>query len=956
MDSYQKMIAISRYAKWLEEEKRRETWGETVSRYFDFLADELKSQHDYEIPQAERTELEKAVVDLEVLPSMRGLVSAGPSGKRCNLGIFNCAFTNVDSPRAFDEAMYVLMSGTGLGFSVERQHINQLPKVNEHFENSDTVIVVEDSKSGWAKALKELVSLLISGQVPKWDLSKVRKAGSRLKTSGGRASGPEAWISVAEYFVKVFKKAAGRKLTSLECHDLMCKIGGVVVTGGQRRAATISLSNLSDDRMREAKSGQWWLDNPQRSMANNSAVYTEKPELLSFMKEWQSLYQSKSGERGIFNREAANKQVEKTERRESYPYFGANPCQPGTARLLTPKGIRELSDLNVGDLIWSEDGWVTIEKKWSTGVKPVYHYGTSAGYFEGTENHRIIERGIKTEVKDATEIDSLVGSEFNFPIKLDEEMIMDGLVVGDGTVHKASNNLVLLEIGKDDQDYFNSEVKNLIINKSGAGNCAYRIKTGIKPEELDYTYNRRIPDRYLKAIKQKQLAFLRGLYSANGSICGGRITLKTSSYQLMRDVQLMLNQSAIHSYYTTNKSKEVEFANGKYICKESYDLNITRIEDKLKFQKYIGFMQEYKNKKLAETLEGKNIPTKSRVKNTYEINEITYLRDDEVFDITVSGSSHTYWTGGINASNCGEILLRSNELCNLSSVIVRESDSMEDLYRKVRLATILGTYQSALTNFKYLRKIWKNNCDEERLLGVSLSGILSKWKTPEDITRDLVHLKNIALSTNLQYANLVGIPQSKAITCVKPDGNTSQLVNGPSGIHAEWSEYYIRTVRGSNKDPLTKLMIAEGIPNEPDLAAPNDAVVFSFPRKAPAGSMLRKDLTAIQHLEIWKAVQENWCEHNPSITVNIRENEWLEVADWVWKNFDKICGVSFLPYDDHTYQQAPYQEITKEKYEELIAQMPEINFERLAEFEQEDQTTGQQQYACTGDVCSLVEI
>lgn len=632
MNSYQEFIALSRYARWLDDEGRRETWEETVERYIvNVVGDKLNHQY---VPDGEHTHLrediKQAIINLEVLPSMRCLMTAGPALERCNVAGYNCAYMPVDSPRSFDEAMYILMCGTGVGFSVEEQYVSKLPGINEHFEESSTVVRVADSKSGWASALREIIALLYSGQVPEWDTSKVRPAGARLKTFGGRASGPEPLVSLFEFVVDAFKRAAGRRLTSLECHDIMCKIGEVVVVGGVRRSAMISLSNLNDERMRNAKHGNWWEHNVQRALSNNSACYTERPDVGLFLKEWTSLYESRSGERGIFNRDASQRQAAKNGRRDASWDFGTNPCS--------------------------------------------------------------------------------------------------------------------------------------------------------------------------------------------------------------------------------------------------------------------------------------------------------------------------------------EIILRPYQFCNLTEVVVRADDDLDSLRKKVRLATILGTIQSTLTDFKYLRKIWKDNTEEERLLGVSLTGILDHPTLATDVD-SLAALRQEAVDVNAEYAQILGINPSAAITCVKPSGTVSQLVDSASGIHPRWSPYYLRAVRADNKDPLTQFLKDQGVPNEPDVTKPESTTVFYFPQKSPDNARVRRQLSAIEHLEIWKTVQESWCEHKPSITVNVKESEWVGVGAWVYENFDALSGVSFLPMDEHTYRQAPYQEITEDEYNDWAAKMPvSIDWGGLQAYEVEDTTSGSQELACSGGVCEIVEI
>ena len=632
--TYQEFIHLSRYSRWLPEEGRRETWDETVARYFDFFTEHLKETVNFTLSKELRTELEQAVLGLRVMPSMRCIMTAGEALKRENIAGYNCSYVAVDRPQAFDEILYILMNGTGVGFSVERQYVSQLPTIADEFHETDTTITVADSKLGWAKALKELVGMLYIGQIPRWDLSKIRPAGAPLKTFGGRASGPEPLESLFNFTVNVFKNAAGRKLSSLEAHDVVCKIAEVVVVGGVRRSALISLSNLSDDRMRAAKSGQWWNDNPQRALANNSAAYSEKPDIGVFMDEWKSLYDSKSGERGIFNRESAVWMASKNGRRNTEDFeFGTNPCS--------------------------------------------------------------------------------------------------------------------------------------------------------------------------------------------------------------------------------------------------------------------------------------------------------------------------------------EIILRNREFCNLSEVVVRASDTRESLLEKVRLATILGTFQSTLVNFKYVSKAWRKNCEEERLLGVSLTGIMdckvTNGKGPHgSLPAVLKDLKSMAVGTNKEFAEKLGVNQSVAVTCVKPSGTVSQLTDSASGIHARHNPYYIRTVRGDKKDPLTRMMTDVGFPVEDDAMNPSHTSVFSFPMKVDDSAVFRTDMTAIEQLELWKTYQENWCEHKPSVTISVKENEWLEVGAWVYENFNYMSGVSFLPFSEHTYKQAPYQDCSQKEYEILLNRMPKsVEWEKLAQYEQTDMTIGAQELACAAGFCEI---
>ena len=626
MDQYQSFIHKSRYARWLEEEGRRETWGETCSRYVDFFKE--REQLDDENGQ----EIWEAIHALEVMPSMRCMMTAGEALKRDNVAGFNCSYLHIDHPRAFDELMYVLMCGTGVGFSVERNFINKLPEVAETFHKTSSTIVVSDSKLGWASAFRELIAMLYAGKLPQWDMSRVRPAGARLKTFGGRASGPEPLQDLFRFCVEIFQKAKGRKLTSIECHDVCCKIADIVVVGGVRRSALISLSNLSDQRMSKAKSGQWWIDQGQRRLANNSVAYTEKPDFEAFLTEMKNLYESKSGERGLFSRVAAQKIAARNGRRDAEHDFGTNPCS--------------------------------------------------------------------------------------------------------------------------------------------------------------------------------------------------------------------------------------------------------------------------------------------------------------------------------------EIILRSNEFCNLSEVVVRADDTLETLKEKVRKATIIGTLQSTLTDFRYLRVRWKRNTEEEALLGVSLTGIMDHevlGNPDSDILAGwLEEMRDVSIETNKEWAARLGVNQSVAITCVKPSGTVSQLVDSASGIHPRFSKHYIRRVRSDKKDPLALYMEQAGFPMEQDVMSPT-SVVFSFPVKSPEASTCVRDVGAMHQLRLWKAYQNHWCEHKPSVTVYYTDSEYLQVSQWIWDNFDLCSGISLLPTSDHTYQQAPYEDINEEEYQKLVAAMPQnVNWEDLAQFEKEDNTTGSQELACVGGACEIV--
>jgi ribonucleoside-triphosphate reductase (thioredoxin) len=640
-NDYQNFIALSRYARWLPEKNRRENWEETVARYFNFMEEHLKENTDYELDTTTRRRLEHAVLTLQIMPSMRALMTAGPALAKNHIAGYNCAYLSVDHPKAFDECLYVLMHGTGVGFSVERQHINKLPEVPEEILDVDDVIVVQDSKEGWQSAFRKLITYLYDGENPKWDFSRIRKKGARLKIFGGRASGPEPLVDLFHFTSNIFKDAAGRKLTSYECHRLMCKVAEVVVVGGVRRSALISLSNLTDERMRNAKSGQWWSDTPEMALSNNSVCYTEKPDMSIFMKEWTSLYESKSGERGIFNRQAAIEQVKSIGRRDPEHDFGCNPCS--------------------------------------------------------------------------------------------------------------------------------------------------------------------------------------------------------------------------------------------------------------------------------------------------------------------------------------EIILRDGQFCNLTEVVIRAEDTQKEIIHKVKMATILGTFQASLTNIRRLRPKWVKNTEEEALLGVSLTGIMDNsfmngtidrgHYGKKDLPDFLIDLKKKTVDTNKDWSEKLGISQATATTAIKPSGTVSQLVDSASGIHTRHNDYYLRRVRADSKDPIAQLMKDQGIPCEDDVMKPNSVKVFTFPMKAPKGAILRNDRSAIEQLKLWLTYQRYYCEHKPSVTISVKEHEWMEVGAWVYKHFDEVSGVSFLPHSDHSYQQAPYEDCTKAEYTELAKKMPKsVDWNLISQYELEDTTVGNKTLACTGSVCELVDL
>ena len=931
-------VALRSYCRWLPEEERRESWEEVVDRVINFLKTETR--HADRIPNKVWTSIEDSMLDFSVMPSMRLVATAGPAAKKDNVCMYNCSYLPIDSLKSFAELLYILMCGTGAGFSVEDENISKIPMIKFQSSLRRDDYVIEDSREGWAKAFLFGLETWYNGEDVRFDYSKLREYGAPLKTMGGRSSGPDPLKELMKFAKDIIFNANGRKLNSLECHDICCKIAEVVVVGGTRRSALISFSDLNDHLMQHAKD---FPIPPHRFMANNSAVYKDKPDNITFLKEWSALAESGSGERGIIN--VSNLNVISKDRKFTKD-IRFNPCQPYWAKILTPTGIKNFGELIVGDKIWSSEGWTTVVNKISTGIKKVYKYQTTQNIFYGTENHRILSDGIKIEVKNANSIDVIKGNIEENNEELNIQDIMDGLVIGDGSVHKASNNKVHLYIGSKDQDYFKSEIKDLIIKQNKISKKSYDIKTTIEFNELSYTYLRSVPKRFFESSKSIR-GFLRGLFSANGTVVSNRISLKASSKQIIEDVQLMLNSIGINSYFTTNKEQVIKFNNGEYLCKQSYDLNITT--DRMLFKNKIGFIQQYKNDKI------KNIKS-DRHKKIADIINIEFISEEEVFDITVNNKSHTYWTQGCNVSNCGEILLRPYELCNLSEAVIRANDDIGDLVDKVTTATWLGVIQSTFTHFPFLRPEWKKNCEEERLIGVSLTGQLDN---PEILSEQVLkQLKKVVMKIAKHAADILEVNAPKAYTCTKPSGTVSQVVDSASGCHPRYSKYYIRRYRISTSDPLYNLMRDQGVPYKPEVGQTEDnatTMVLEFPIKSPDKAITTRSWDAMDQLNWYLKVQKNWSTHNVSNTVYVKKNEWIKIGAWVYDHFDEIVGISFLPLDDHIYELAPYEEIDEKTYNILLKEFPNLNFTVLGEYEKlaGDKTEAAKTYACVGNSCEL---
>ncbi len=939
------VTVYSKYAKYLPDLKRRETWDELVSRYEAMLG--KKYPHELKTIQ----EACNAVRRKEILPSMRAAQFAGTPIERNNSRIYNCAFMQASYAGFFRETMFLLLGGTGVGYSVQDRHISQLPTIT--VPGKEKRFNVGDSIEGWADAVDALFRAFFKGKAnPRFDFSDVRAKGMRLITAGGKAPGPGPLRVCLDKIRGLLEtKPQGSQLTSVEVSDLACFIADAVLSGGIRRAAMICLFDIDDAHMLAYKKGAWYELSPERARVNVSAVafrqdegdYDDTDTMYrvwwkatteeQFKAFWKATEESKSGEPGIYW--------------TNHPDHGTNPCMPAWALVLTPDGISELGALKAGDKIWSKEGWTTVVKKWSTGVKPVFKYKTSAGVFYGTENHRVVSDGEKVEARHASSIDIVRGCGSDFPAR--EQDVMDGLVLGDGTVHAASNNLVYLCVGGGDSDYFESEIANLILKaRPGLGDFAHEVTTTICANELPKTYLRQIPSRFMRDIRSYK-GILRGLFSANGSVCGNRVTLKATSLVMVEQAQAMLNAIGIKSYITSNESKDVKFKNGTYTCKESYDLNIAA--DRALFVEKIGFIQRYKNDKLW--VSGK--PTKPE-KVSYEIQSLEFVREEEVFDITVDNSSHTFWTQGCDVSNCCEIALRHKQFCNLTTINFSTVQSQSELNTRSRLASVLGTLQAGFVDMHFIKDEWENNCREEALLGVSFTGI---GDNADYANYNFSEAAQEAVKANEELSKRIGTNKAARVTCIKPEGTASLVLGCASGVHGRHSPFYIRRFRFKRVETVAQYF-AQQIPSlvVEDKFDP-DGVILELPQRSPLTSIGRTE-AALETLERLKFFRTNWVEpghisgvntHNVSCTVSVRDNEWDTVGQWMWNNRAFYNGIAVLPFDGHSYVQAPFEDCDEETFNRMFEKLKEVDLSQVNE--DEDHTTQAENLACSGGSCEI---
>lgn len=1109
MSSYSQFIHLGHYARWVETQGRRETWEETVDRYINYMCDK---QCAGKISDEVKSELREGILNLEVMPSMRCMMTAGKALDSDQIAGYNCSFRAINDLSAFDEIMYLLMNGVGVGISVERQFIACLPTVSDRIHTSKTVIKVEDSRAGWASAYRELISMLYQGRIPEWDVSAVRPAGAKLKTFGGRASGPQPLIDLFKFTIDTFKTAVDRKLTSIECHDICCKIGEIVISGGVRRSALLSLSNPSDDRMRHAKSGNWFDLTPWRSMANNSCAYTEKPTMDVFFREWLALYESKSGERGIFNRQAAKEQMKKHGRRDSNHDFGLNPCVVGEAlvsvadgRIHVPISVLAEEGKDVPVYCYDGKGEIVIRTMRNprvTGYKSKILKVTmdDGSFVRVTPNHKIrLSSGEYIEARMIQVGDSLkTKTRYASSIKWicnDDKRHGNYWWICDGQRKNKAEHRIIAEsllgrklkagevVHHKDRNGFNNTIENLEVMHRNEHNAihresmlgdnnpmrraktewseqeweTYRKKQSIansgsnngnfgglsheevrnhalvltrrlgrrfnNPEWMDYARDNGVPQRLSKWRLDEIGSFSKlSLWAAME--CGIEYAdarpdaVKTCQSLLSQGYDAFVRDDIVfirrvcencgEIFEVRGRCREISFCSQKCSSKNNWKTHKDKIlmgmershvvkKDNLRIEQMKVFTGlKFKIGRTPEKKEWVEECQTSKISSEIcrDSSPFRYWRDlksqavmfnhrvvsvvDDGIDTVYNGTVdefHNFFTGGfesktedgnrkmvyINNMNCGEIFLRSKSCCNLTEVVIRSTDGVKDLIRKVRLATILGTMQATLTNFKYLGPEWKKNTEEEALLGVSLTGDMDNELTSGRLGKkelkdalDLMRLSTIKI--NKEFAKLLGINSAAAITTGKPSGTISQLCDCSSGIHARFAKWYIRRVRCDIKDPLALMMIEMGFPNEVDLWKPEHQMVFSFPVASPESSVVADSVSALEQLELWLIYRNHWCDHNQSCTVYIKEHEWMEVGAWVYKHFDEVAGIAFLPYSNQ-YKQAPYEEINKAEYDELLSKMPKkIDWSKLNKYETDDANVIHREVVCSGTSCELVDL
>ncbi len=1015
LEPSQQFIYVSRYSRWIEPLNRREVeWTETTKRYFDFL----KAKLDGAVPKKIWALTESLVNQMGVMPSMRAVWGAGDALAKNNIIGYNCSYLPFIDLRAPVELFYILMCGTGVGFSIEKRYIEQIPAIPQQTGAGAGVHIVGDSREGWADSLDALFRALWDGKDLQFDYSKVRPRGTRLKTMGGRASGPEPLKKLHDFARAIILRAQGRKLNSEEWLDIGNVIGDVVVVGGVRRSSEITFSDLHDDLIRHAKDGAF---PPHRYNSNNTAVYYSKPDSVTFMREWAALAASGRGERGFFNLAAVKKHV--PSRRKWTDEFRTNPCVTADTMVMTNIGPRQVSDLIGRQFVAVVDGQEFLSTPmgfWNTGTKEVFVVSTNRGYsLKATSNHKILTIAGWKEVGQLVAGDSLVLNDHtdyneimdeNFKEEFEAGWLLGEMVGDGGYAPNYKQGSYVRFWGPSAKEMGNRAVIAI-------QNFALRLEKNVR-NDFSGTYNTRgiftashdvlniLAERFI-AIHHKDIlpslecapkdfvrGFLRGFFDADGTVAnnpikGSSVRLTQVSKSRLQAVQRMLLRFGIASSIYTNRKpagmKLLPDGNGGqklYPVQQLNELVIAR-DSIEKFALEIGFYEPNKAHALDQIVISRVRPA---YKDRFETKVISVVSvgKQEVYDCSIP-NKNAFDANGLIAHNCGEILLRPFQFCNLTEVVVRANDDFDDLIAKVKAAVWLGAMQSTLTDFPYIRPLFKKNCEEERLLGVSLTG---QMDNPKLMTEEKLEiLKKYAVKEAKKACEALKINMSVAITTGKPSGTVSQLVNSASGAHPRHAPYYIRRYRLSGTDPLFAMMRDQGVEFKPDngqgpesvdkkrrdlvekygrtmseakLLIPNwdeknvDTWVCSFPIKSPKNALTREDITALDQLNWYLKLRNKWCEHNQSITVYVKDHEWMTVGAWVYDHFDELVGVSFLPYDGGKYEQAPYEEITEEEYNKLAAVFPKIDYTQLSRYELEDGTNGAKELACSSGSCEIL--
>jgi ribonucleotide reductase alpha subunit len=906
--------------------------GGTLENWKDILERAIEGNvRGHNVPEQEIKDLLRLGMERKAIPAGRGLwFSGSPSHKKIGgAALVNCWGIECSNWENFILIADLLMLGGGVGASVEWKYISKLPKIKKdvkiaHENTKDADFIVPDSRTGWCGLVgRVLESYFVTGKSFSYSTVCVRGYGERIRGFGGTASGPLPLIRFVQNISTILDARSGKSVRPIDASDIVTSIGEMVVSGNVRRSAILILGDCWDKDYLRAK--RWDLDviPSYRSCANYSVVCDDTDDLHPLY--WKTF---ESGEAfGLVNRSTIRRYGRLGEIKKDTAYL-VNPCQPSWATVLTPEGIRQFKDIDVGSLVFSGKRFTKVTEKIYTGEKPVFGYNTRGGFFVGTENHRVISEGERKEVQYAESIDTCVKMDSrDLGWISDPQAVMDGLVIGDGSVHKASNNKIFLTIGKDDDCYFDSEVRDLIgRHRPGVNPRYWEITTTLSPSDVPKTYDRRVPEKYKFGTSDKAAYFLRGLYSANGSVVDNRVTLKATSLELIRDVQEMLSSLGIMSYYTVNKSQEVEFDNGTYLCRESYDLNTS---NRGRFNRVIGFIHPYKSEKLLEEI---RLRPEREKKTTFPIVETHSFGVHSVWDIAVEDEEHTYWTGGLLVSNCGEATLEHAEPCNLGEIALPNLRDEEEFILSARL---MHRYGKRVTMEKYHHEEIQEVIKRNRRIGTGITGCLA---SPLFNTATLDRVYGEIQRENVRYSKQLGIPESIRTTVIKPSGTVSKVLDmdGYEGIHPAYSRYIIQRVRFASNDPLIPHLRDAGHHIEPvrklDGTTDHGTLVVDFYVEAPKGyPVADEDWDMEKQLETVLLAQKHWADQSVSVSVYYKREEVSQVKKWLTNNLENIKTISFLAHSDHGFAQAPKEKITADQYERLSKRIKPVPIDKITD-------------------------